>query len=288
MCLVSIHPLADVSSSARLGEGVRIDAFAKVEADVELGDFCTLSSGAILKTGVKAGSHNEFIEHSIIGGTPQHIARPKDIGSIVIGDHNVFRENVTIHRSLKPNTCTIVGNHNYLMAGAHLAHDVVLGSNVIFANGSMLGGHVIIEDRAFISGVVSVHQFCRVGKLAMVGAHARVVQDVPPYMLIDGMSGCVVGLNTVGLRRSGHTLAEITELKSAYRIIYRHGLTWKNVLETLAAEFPAGPVAHLHAFLVGGTRGFSQERRAPPNAMLRLRVADDASTTTPAVRSKAG
>ena len=266
MCLVSIHPLADVSSSARLGEGVRIDAFAKVEADVELGDFCTLSSGAILKTGVKAGSHNEFFEHSIIGGTPQHIARPKDIGSIVIGDHNVFRENVTIHRSLKPNTCTIVGNHNYLMAGAHLAHDVILGSNVIFANGSMLGGHVIIEDRAFISGVVSVHQFCRVGKLAMVGAHARVVQDVPPYMLIDGMSG----------------------LKSAYRIIYRHGLTWKNVLETLAAEFPAGPVAHLHAFLVGGTRGFSQERRAPPNAMLRLRVADDASTTTPAVRSKAG
>ena len=285
---MSIHPLAAVSPEARLGVGVTIGAFASVESDVELGDHCVVASGAVIKSGVTAGSHNEICEHAVIGGAPQHVARPADVGRVIIGDHNVFREHVTVHRGLKPGCDTVVGSSNYVMAGAHFGHDSVVGNSCIFANGSMLGGHVQIEDKAFVSGAVAVHQFCRIGHLAMVGGHARVTQDIPPYMLVDGQSGCIVGLNVVGLRRSGHTAEDIADLKNAYRIIYRRGLSWQEVLETLRTEFRAGPVLHLRDFLGSGKRGFTQERRAPPNATLRLRVADDAPAVTPTLRSKAG
>ena len=282
---MSIHPLAVVSPHARLGTGVKIGAFATVEADVELGDFCTVATGAVVKSGVTAGCHNEFCEHSVVGGVPQHVARPTDIGRVSIGDRNVFREHVTIHRGLKPTAVTVVGSENYVMVGTHFGHDVVVGSNCIFANGAMLGGHVTIEDRAFVSGAVAVHQFCRVGRLAMVGGHARVVQDVPPFMLLDGQSGCIVGLNVVGLRRSGHSTDDINDLKAAYRLIYRRGLAWKEVLEALRLEFSTGPVVHLRSFLTAGTRGFSQERRTPPAATLRIRIPDEESS---GVRARAG
>lgn len=281
---MSIHPLAAVSPDARLGVGVTIHAFATVEAGAELGDYCTVASGAVIKAGVKAGCHNEFCEHAVVGGAPQHAARPEQVGAVVIGDHNVFREHVTVHRALKPGTATRVGDNNYIMATAHLGHDVVVGNNCIFANGALVGGHVTIEDRAFVSGAVAVHQFCRIGRLAMVGGHARVVQDIPPYMLVDGQSGCIVGLNIVGLKRSGHTADDITELKAAYRTVYRRGLAWKDVLEALATEFQSGPVEQLRAFLSAGTRGFAQERRAPPATTLRLRVPDEDA----AVRARAG
>ncbi len=283
---MSIHPLAVVSPEARLGVGVAIGAFAVVEGDVELGDFCQVASGAVIKSGVTAGCHNEFAEHCVIGGAPQHVARPTQVGRVVIGDHNVFREHVTIHRALKPDTATLVGSHNYVMSGTHFGHDAVVGNNVICANGALLGGHVVVEDRAFVSGAVAVHQFCRIGRLAMVGGHARVVQDVPPYMLLDGQSGCVVGLNIVGLRRSGHGPDEIAALKAAYRVMYRRGLPWKEVLDALQTEFPSGPVVHLRQFLGGGNRGFAQERRAPPATTLKLRVPDE--ETAAVVRARAG
>lgn len=284
---MSIHPLADVSPDARLGTGVKIGAFASVEAGVELGDHCVVASGAVVKSGVVAGSHNEFCEHSVIGGPPQHVARPKDIGRLLVGDQNVFREHVTIHRGLKPGSDTVVGSNNYVMAGVHFGHDCVIGNHCIFANGAMLGGHVHVEDRAFVSGAVAVHQFCRIGRLAMVGGHARVTQDIPPYMLVDGQTGCIVGLNVVGLRRGGHGPDDIADLKNAYRIIYRRGLAWQDVLDTLQAEFRSGPVLHLRAFLGEGRRGFTQERRLPPNATLRLRVGDEAPAA-PVLRSRAG
>ncbi len=264
---------------------MKVGAFATIEEGVELGDFCSVASGAVIKSGVTAGCHNEFCEHAVVGGAPQHAARPLEVGRVRIGDHNVFREHVTIHRALKPDASTSVGSHNYVMAGAHFGHDAIVGSNCIFANSALLGGHVIVEDRAFVSGAVAVHQFCRIGRLAMVGGHARVVQDVPPYMLVDGQTGCVVGLNVVGLRRSGHSSEDITALKSAYRVIYRRGLPWRDVLDVLDREFEAGPVAHLAGFLSSGSRGFTQERRAPPSTTLRLRVPEDDATI---IRARAG
>ena len=283
---MSIHPLANVSPEARLGIGVIVGAFATIEADAELGDHCVVASGAVVKSGVTAGTGNEFCEHSVIGGAPQHAGRPRHVGRVIIGNDNVFREYVTIHRALKPEVATTVGDGNYVMASVHFGHDCVVGSHAIFANGALLGGHVTVEDRAFVSGAVAVHQFCRIGRLAMVGGHARVVQDIPPFMLLDGQSGCVVGLNIVGLRRSGHSPEDIAALKTAYRTIYRRGLPWKDVLDALRSEFSDGPVTHLREFLSRGSRGFVQERRAPPAATLRLRVPDEDAAA--GIRVKAG
>ena len=131
--------MACVDPKARLGTAVQVEAFARIEGDVSIGDYCTVRSGAVIRAGVRAGCHNEFCEHAVIGGPPQHAARPTDTGRVEIGDHNVFREGVTIHLALKPENTTRVGDHNYIMAGGHLGHDVVLGNHVIFANGSMQG-----------------------------------------------------------------------------------------------------------------------------------------------------
>ena len=284
---VSIHPLALVSPESELGTGVTVAAFATIEAGVTIGKNCSVGSGSVIKTGVTIGDHNEICEHAVIGGQPQHTARPETVGKIVIGNHNVFREGVSIHRALKPDGQTTVGDHNYLMAGAHLGHDTHLGNNCVFANNSLAGGHVVIEDHAFVSGAVAIHQFCRVGQFSMIGGHARVVQDVPPFMLIDGQSGSIVGLNTIGLRRAGYPAEELTELKAAYRAIYRRGLSWTEVLETLKTEFTTGLASHLHTFLAQGRRGFVQERRSPPSSTstLRLRIADEEKRN---IRAKAG
>ncbi len=284
---MSIHPLAVVSPDAVLGTGVTVGPFAVIEAGVELGDFCTVSTGAVIKSGVTAGCHNEFHEHAVIGGTPQHVARPAHIGRVRIGDHNVFREHTTVHRALHEQASTTIGSGNYVMVGVHFGHDTAIGNNCIFANSALLGGHATVEDRAFVSGAVAVHQFCRIGRLAMVGGHARITQDVPPYMLIDGQTGCVVGLNVVGLRRGGYSSDAIAELKAAYRVIFRRGLPWAEVIETLGAEFPEGAVVQLRTFLQSGKRGFVQERRGPPSVTLRLRVPED-ETASSHPRAKAG
>jgi UDP-N-acetylglucosamine acyltransferase len=168
-----------------------------------------------------------------------------------------------------------VGDHNLLMVGTHVAHDCTVGNNIVFANNALLGGFVTIGDRAFVSGAVAVHQFCRIGQMAMVGGCARVVQDVPPYVTVDGHTGMIVGLNLVGLRRNGFGPQEIAQLKAAYRVIYRRSLRWTDVLEQLKKEFSTGPAADFHPFLSQGTRGFVQERRMPPGATLKLRRASD-------------
>jgi UDP-N-acetylglucosamine acyltransferase len=235
-----------------------------------VGDGCKLASHVVIKAGVEMGAHNQISEGTVIGGDPQFLKVPPELGKVIIGSHNVIRENVTIHRSHAPDKQTIVGNHTFVMGGSHIAHDSHVEDHVIMAQGATLGGHVHVETRAFVSGLVAIHQFCRVGKFAMIGGLARVVQDVPPYVMIDGTSHRVVGLNRVGLKRNGYTTADFIQLKAAYRLIYRSGLRWVEVLERLKAEFPEGPAAHFHAFLSKGTRGFVHERRTPKGAVVRL------------------
>ena len=162
---------------------------------------------------------------------------------MVIGAGNTIRENVTIHRALVTEHATTIGDNCLLMVCSHVAHDCRLGNNVIVTNNGMLAGHVHVDDRAYISGAAGVHQFCRVGTLAMVGGQAHIVQDVPPYVTIDGLSSLVVGLNKIGLRRAGYDQATIQELMAAYRVIYRSGLRWTELLEQLRTRFPTGPAA---------------------------------------------
>jgi UDP-N-acetylglucosamine acyltransferase len=204
---------------------------------------------------------------------------PEYPGRVVIGDGNVMRENVTVHRAMESEKVTRIGNGCLLMVGSHVAHDCTVGNNVILTNNSMLGGHVTVGDRAFVSGGVAVHQFCRIGRLAMVGGLARVTRDVPPYVTVDGGSTMIVGLNRVGLRRAGFTSQQLIDLKDAYRVIYRSGLPWDEMLDKLQTEFTEGPAADFLTFFLGGhSRGYVQERRTPPGATVRI-VRDEQETS---------
>ena len=285
---MNIHPLAIVSPEAQIGRDVSIGPFSVIESDVVIGDRCSLASHVVVKNGTRLGPDNEIYESAVLGGLPQHIHKPEHPGLLVLGSGNTIREQVTLHRAMKEGSATVLGDSNYLMATAHVAHDCHLGDNIIMANAVLLAGHVQIADRAFLSGGVGVHQFCRVGRLAMIGGHARIVQDVPPYVTVDSTGSSVVGLNLVGLRRSGHTTDEINQLKAAYRMIYRRGLRWSEMLDQLQATFTSGPAALFNEFLRGGTRGFVQERRMPPGATIKLRpVAEETAPTeteTPAQR----
>ena len=273
---MSIHPTALISPLAKIGPDVQVGPFSIIEDDVTIGSGCRIEGRAVIKNGTVMGSNNHVAEGAIIGGMPQHVHVPEDPGRVVIGSHNMIRENVTIHRALLPDHDTIIGDHCLLMVNIHVAHDCHLGNHVIVTNNAMLAGHVHVADRAYISGASGVHQFCRVGTLAMVGGQAHLVQDVPPYVTVDGLSSLVVGLNKIGLRRAGFKNDAIQEVKKAYRIIYRSGLRWAEILEQLRTNFPAGPAAEFYEFLSTTARGIVSERRAPPGATIKLRDAVEA------------
>lgn len=283
---MKIHPQAVISPAACLGRDVVVGPFCIVEPGAVIGDGTVLEARVTVKSGCHLGAKNHVFEGAVIGGLPQHAQMPKEVGGLVVGEGNTIRENVTIHRALHPGTVTTIGDRNLLMVNVHVAHDCHLGNGAIIANNTMLAGHVTIEDRAYVSGAVAVHQFCRIGRLAMVGGQAHVTKDIPPYVTIDGASTYVVGLNLVGLRRSGFSPEAIRELKEAYRLIYRSGLPWTEVIARLQQEFQSGPAAAFHEFLSSGTRGFTPERRLPPRPTLKLRR--DTSDEQQGLKRKAG
>jgi UDP-N-acetylglucosamine acyltransferase len=188
---------------------------------------------------------------------------------------------------LTPDHTTVIGDNCLLMVNIHVAHDCHLGNNVIMTNNAMVAGHVVVGDRAYISGAAAVHQFCRVGAYAMVGGQAHMTQDVPPYVTVDGLSSLIVGLNKIGLRRSGYDQEAIQELMAAYRVIYRSGLRWTEVLEHLRQQFPVGPASLFYEFLSTSARGITSERRAPPGATIKLRDTVEADSEEE-VRVKVG
>jgi len=280
-----IHACAVVSPRAQIGANVEIGPFAVVEEDVTIGTGCRIASGVIIKSGTTLGEGNIIAEHCVLGGLPQHASPPEQPGRLVIGAYNRFREYCTVHRSLYGDQSTSIGDRNFLMVGVHVGHDSQVGSATILTNNVLLAGHVEVEDRAYLSGAAAVHQFCRVGQLAMVGGHARVKKDVPPYMLVADGDSVIVGLNTIGLRRNNFSSEEIEQLKQAYRLIYRRGLPWKDVPAALQEEFPSGPAADYFRFLSSGRRGIAPERRMPPRTTLRLHRQPDEDAS---VHRKAG
>ena len=268
---MSVHPSAIVSAAAQVGPDVQIGPFCIVESGAVVGRGCILENRVTVKRGTTLGTHNRVLEGTILGGLPQHVHIPENPGRVLIGSDNVIRENVTDPPRLAPEHTTTIGDKCLLMVGSHVAHDCRLGNNVIMANNAMLAGHVVVGDRAYISGAAGVHQFCRIGSFAMVGGQAHLVQDVPPYVTIDGLSSLVVGLNKIGLRRAGYDQAAIQQLMAAYRVIYRSGLRWVDILEQLRTRFPMGPAALFYEFLSTTARGIVSERRAPPGATIKLR-----------------
>ena len=273
---MSIHPSAVVSPEATIAPSVQIGPFCVVESGANIGPGCIIESRVVVKEHTSLGANNRVFEGAVLGGLPQHVHVPENPGRVTIGSGNTIRENVTVHRALVPDHATTIGDNCMLMVNAHVAHDCHLGNNVIVTNNAMLAGHVRVDDRAYISGAAGVHQFCRIGVLAMVGGQAHLVQDVPPYVTVDGLSSLVVGLNKVGLRRAGYSPAAIQELMAAYRVIYRGGLRWADILEQLRTRFPTGPAALFYEFLSTTARGIVSERRAPPGATIKLRENEEA------------
>ncbi len=266
--MANIHPTAVVCGTAELGRNVSVGPFCVIESGVTVGDDCQLAARVVLKTGTRLGSGNQVGEGAVLGGAPQHLQAGRDLGPLHVGHHNLIRENVTLHRGLKPDQPTCLGDHNLLMVGAHVGHDCQLGNHVILANNVLLGGHVIVSDHVYAGGAAAVHQFCRIGRYAMVGGLARVTQDVPPFVMLDGATGKIVGLNRVGLRRGGFGGDQLAQLKAAYRLIYRSGMKWSDTLAALARDFTHGPAAEFHAFLAASQRGVVPERRTPRAATI--------------------
>ena len=269
------HPTAYVSPQAEIGADVEIGPFCIVEPDVKIASGCRLLSHVSIKSGTVLGSENEVGEGTVLGGLAQHNGSPTEPGSLVIGSRNVFREHVTVHRAMHAGKETTIGDGCLLMVGSHVAHDCRIGNQVILTTGVMLGGHVEVGDRACLGGNAAVHQFCRIGRLAMVGGCTKVVQDVPPFVLTDGAGALIVGLNRVGLRRAGFDRDEILQLKAAYRLIYRQGLTFEAMVAALQQRFPNGAASEFATFFQSGERGFVQERRSPPQVALRVYPAVD-------------
>jgi UDP-N-acetylglucosamine acyltransferase len=275
---VDIHPTAVVDPRAELGHDLSIGPFCLVEAGAILGDGCKLLSRATVKSGVVLGKNNILHEGAVLGAPPQHATAKGPFGRVVIGDNNTFRECATVHRSLYADQGTTIASDCYLMVNAHVGHDCRIDSGVILGNNAAIGGHVTVGRKAFVSALVAVHQFCRIGSLAMVGGCARIVQDVPPYVMIDGDSSKIVGLNLVGLKRAGFTHDQIGQLKAAYRLIYRGGLLWTNLLAALKERFPEGPAAAFHPFFVESKRGMICERREARGVTVKFPGADQSDS----------
>jgi UDP-N-acetylglucosamine acyltransferase len=287
--LAIIHPTAFVDSQAKLAGDVNVGPFCVIEADVEIGAGCKLEARSSVKNGTILGECNTIGEGAIIGGRPQHLRAGEELGRLIIGRGNHIRENATIHRGIKPGCDTIIGNENYMMVNVHIAHDCHIGSNTIIANNAMLSGHITVEDRAYISGAVGIHQFCRVGSLAMVGGQAHITRDVPPFVTVDGPSSLIVGLNSIGLRRSGMSKDELASLKEAYRVIYRSGAPWSEILAILESQFTVGPAAKFLSFFTSGKRGFTPARSGGLATTLKLVESADADNTSEAAElRKAG
>ncbi|MGL6193283.1 MAG: acyl-ACP--UDP-N-acetylglucosamine O-acyltransferase, partial [Thermoguttaceae bacterium] len=243
-----IHPSSVISSRAKIGRDVEIGPFCVIEDNVSIGDGCRIEARVTVKSGTYLGENNQVSDGAVLGGAPQHIAAHDVCGQLVIGNGNIFRENCTVHRAMKESEATVIGNDNMLMVNTHVAHDCRLGDNIILANNAMLAGHVSVSNRANISGAVGVHQFCRIGTLAMLGGQAHIIQDVPPFMTVDGLSSRIVGLNLIGLRRAGLAAEDIKQLKAAYRILYRSQKPWREILTSLEESFQKGPALQLVQF----------------------------------------
>lgn len=258
MASMAVHPTAIVSNGARLGHDVTVGPYAIIESDVDIGGETEIRAHAVVKRFTSVGPGNVIHEGAVLGGEPQ-VSNYADCQSYLrIGARNQIREGVTIHRGAQPGSVTVVGSDCFLMACSHVAHDCQLDDGVIMANNVALAGYVRIEEKAFLSGGVVVHQFCRVGRLAMVGGNAKIVQDCLPFVITDGMPGRARGLNVVGLRRAGMSTDAIRTLKQAYRTLLRSRLLLTVALARLA-DLRDPLVDQIVGFIRQSERGFCHE-----------------------------
>ncbi len=236
---MNIHPTAIVHQKARIAEDVEIGPYSVIGEHVTIGAGTKIESHVTVDGWTTIGERNHFFSFSSIGAAPQDIGYRGEQTSVVIGNDNVIREFATIHRATtKEDRITSIGNNNFLMSYIHVAHDCKLGNNIIMANNAAFGGHVTVGDHAVLGALIGIHQFVRVGDYAMIGGQSAIVLDVPPYVNATGNRAKLYGLNLVGLKRKGFTDEMINNLKKAYKIIFRSGMTLEAAIQKAAGEFP--------------------------------------------------
>jgi len=253
-----IHPTAIIHPQAKLDPSVCVGPYAVIDADVELGAGCVLGPHVYLTGVTKIGAGNKFHAGCVIGDAPQDLKYRDEPTRVTIGDNNVFREHVNVHRATKPDGVTAIGSNNFLMANAHIAHNCVIGNHTIISNGVLIAGHAEIHDRAFLSGNSLVHQFCRVGTLAIMQGGSGISKDLPPFTVARGGNG-IFGLNVIGLRRAGFSPADRLELKKLYRVLFRSGKIFSAALTEARATFFSPGAKTMLEFLTTAKRGVCRD-----------------------------
>ncbi|MGZ3591725.1 MAG: acyl-ACP--UDP-N-acetylglucosamine O-acyltransferase [Thermodesulfobacteriota bacterium] len=256
-----IHPTAIIDPKAEIGEGVEIGPYSVIEKGVSIDQGTKIGPHVVIREGTHIGKRCHIFQFASIGEAPQFLGYKGEKTFLQIGDENIIREFVTLHRgTIKGGGKTTIGNKNFFMAYSHVAHDCQIGNEVVMSNAATLAGHIVIEDWAIIGGIVAIHQFCRVGTHAFIGGVSGVTLDIPPYMLASGSHVKLFGLNNVGLKRANFSEETLKALKKAYRIIFRSDLTLekaiKKVREDEISHIPE--VQHLLHFIQHSKRGIAR------------------------------
>jgi UDP-N-acetylglucosamine acyltransferase len=253
---VKIHPTAIVEKGAQLDSGVEVGPFSIVRANVVIGAGTVLKERVSVEGWTTLGKNNHIFAGAVVGSLTQDKKFKGEKSFLRIGDGNQIREYVTINPGTGEGTETVIGNNNLLMAYSHVAHDCVLHNNITIANVGTLAGHVIVEDRVIIGGLSAVHQFVRIGSLSIIGGCSKVVQDIPPFMMLDGHPVRAYGLNSIGLDRAGYSKEEKMLLKRAFKIIFKSSLSLKSSIKKIEEDIEASPaITTLLAFLKKSERG---------------------------------
>lgn len=253
---MTIHSTAIIEEGARVHASARVGAYSIIERGAVVGPGCVIESCARIYGATRMGRNNRVCHGATIGSEPQDLSyRPDASKPLSIGDFNHFKEGVNVSHGIKTDHGTCIGNHNYLMAYAHIGHDCIVGDHNIFANMATLAGHVEMEDRVFLSGQTAVHQFCRIGSLSIVAGVSGVPQDVPPFVIADGHRAKIIGLNVVGLRRNRYTQEQRSAIKDVYRIIFRSHLHLVEALVKAEREHPTPETRKIVHFIESSRRG---------------------------------
>jgi len=255
-----IHPTAIVSSRATLGARASIGPYCCIGDNVTIGDDCRLDSHVVIEGPTNIGNSNRFFPFCVIGVQPQDLKFHDEETFLTIGSHNQFREYVNVHRGTKGGGAhTRIGDHNFVMVAAHIAHDCIVGSHIIMANAATLAGHVTIEDHATIGAYSGIHQFCRVGRYGYVGGYSVITKDVLPYSkTVSDRKTQAYGLNAIGLERKGFTEEQIRNIKSAFRLLLQAKLNTSQAVEAIRQQPSAPEVEALLAFIETSTRGVTK------------------------------
>ena len=256
---VQIHPTAIVHPNAKVGPGCRIGPYCVIGEHVALGENCSLHSHVVIDGHTTLGNGNEVFPFASIGLKSQDLKWSGGTTRTQIGNNNTFREYVTVNSATSDGNATIIGSNNHILAYSHIAHDVRLADDIVMSNVATLAGHIVVEDGAVIGGLAAVHQFCRIGKMSIIGGCSKVVQDVPPFMMADGNPAQTRTINKIGLERRGVSEEVQAALKQVYKILFREGLTISNALARIESELPQSPeLRHLVEFVRTSKRGISK------------------------------